>query len=152
MTANVHQASARPIPRRGDIAPVLRGRTAAGEAASTRDFYLRRNLAILFVGDNPDGTAWLLSASKEVEAAAAEAGQIVVVASQAVETFGLYALVDDGRELRSLYGLAAEDLPALFITDRYGVVFVATHGEDADKTLHPRDIPRWLEFVACRCS
>ena len=44
------------------------------------------------------------------------------------------------------------DRPALFDIDRYGTIFAANRGPNAESGLRPRDIPRWLEFISRRCS
>ena len=44
------------------------------------------------------------------------------------------------------------NVPALFVIDRYDMVFAGNRGTHALPDLTPGDIPGWLEFVACRCS
>jgi hypothetical protein len=140
------------IPARGETVPNLTGTNPAGDVWRTRDYYMRRNLAIVFVGSGDAAVEWVAEAAAQRDAAHAEAGEIVVVAPPGVETGHLPAMRDGSGELAERFGLADEDLPALFVIDRFGTLFVASHGEQAVADLHPRDIPRWLEFIACRCS
>jgi hypothetical protein len=119
---------------------------------STRDFYMRRNLAIVFAGRDSLSNDWIRDAAGVADAAAAEAGQVLLVLPAGMASHGLPVIVDDDGRMRSRFGLEQSNLPALFITDRYGALFAASHGDDAIHDLGPRDIPRWLEFIACRCS
>jgi hypothetical protein len=139
------------IPGRGDTLPSLTGLTPDGTAISLRDFYMRSNLAILFVNDDSTGAEWLSEAA-EMRDAAAEAGEIVAVVPVEMDTHGLPTIVDAGGTQRARLGLAENDLPALFITDRYLTLFAANRGVEVVDDLDPTKIPEWLEFVSCRCS
>lgn len=142
----------RAIPGRGQQFPDLRGETPTGRPLSTRDYYMRRNLAVLFVGADATGADWLRRADAIRAAAQAEAGEIVVIAPRGAPTGALPTIVDADGALATRVGLTAADLPALFITDRYRTIFAGNRGERAVADLTPEDIPGWLEFVACRCS
>ncbi|HUG15559.1 MAG TPA: hypothetical protein VMM78_11160 [Thermomicrobiales bacterium] len=152
MTSSRLTAAATDIPRRGSIVPRLDGRNGAGDRVCTRDFYMRRNLAIVFAGDDDVSRDWVAEASSVSELATAEAGQVLLVVHRDVSPGGLPSIIDHDGMNQSRFGLGAADLPALFITDRYGTLFATSHGHDGIADLRPRDIPRWLEFVACRCS
>jgi hypothetical protein len=142
----------RSVPRRGAILPRLDGVDRHGHGISTRDCYMRRNLAVIVAGRNNESSDWIESAAEVAEEAASEVGQVVLIVPPEVDSHGLPAILDTDGTCRDRLGLSPEDLPALFITDRFGVLFVASRGEDADADLSPRDIPRWLEFIACRCT
>ena len=144
--------TAMPIPRRGDQLPDLTGETPAGVPLSTRDYYMRRNLAVVFVADDATGAEWLRMAAALREEAHAEAGEILVVAPPGMATGELPTILDVAHQLARRVGLDAADLPALFITDRYRTVFASNRGEGGQPGLAPADISSWLEFVACRCS
>jgi hypothetical protein len=139
-------------PQRGDQFPDLTGQTPAGAQLSTRDYYMRRNLAVMYVANDATGAGWLRAAGAVRDAAHAEAGEIVVVAPPGMATGTLPTIVDQEQQLAGRAGLYADDLPALFIIDRYRTVFAGNRGEQGLPELTPADIPGWLEFVACRCS
>lgn len=138
------------VPERGQTVPTLTGPTLEGGQLRTRDFYMRRNLAIVFLGASPE--AWVKEASAVRELANAEAGEIILVASEEIDALDLPTLFDRDGQFAARFGLAADDLPAIFVTDRFGTLFAATHGEHGQPELSPADIPGWLEFIACRCS
>jgi hypothetical protein len=140
------------IPRRGEQFPDLTGRTPAGDRLSTRDFYMRRNLAVLVLADDERGAAWLGAALDIRAAAHVEAGEIVIVAPPGMATGAAPTIVDAHGQLARGLGLSASDLPAVFIIDRYRTIFASNRGELSLPELTPDDVPSWLEFVACRCS
>lgn len=147
------QAPTLTTPGRGQTAPNLIGTTPTGERLSLREsFYMRRNLGILFVADDETGRRWLREAAGQRSAAQAEAGEIVAIVPAGMDTHGLPALVDEDGSLRARYGLTADDLPAVFVTDRYLTIFSTNSGETTTPGLMPGDIPDWLEFIAARCS
>jgi len=139
-------------PRRGTIVPSLDGHDETGARVRTRDFYMRRNLALVFVGDDDESQRWIVEAASIVEAAMAEVGHVLLVAPAGVDTRGLEVMLDSEGAHRRRYGIGCSHVPALFIVDRYGTLFAASHGLDGIADLRPTDIPRWLEFIACRCS
>ena len=140
------------VPGRGDRLPDLRGLTPDGGQISTRDFYMRRNLAVIFICAQTECADWIAAAAAVRKAAQSENGEILLVLDGTTDTGGLPAIVDDDGMLAGRCGLGEFDRPALFIVDRYGTIFAANRGRDAETGLRPRDIPRWLEFIACRCS
>ncbi|MEX1157432.1 MAG: hypothetical protein WEC79_00700 [Thermomicrobiales bacterium] len=137
---------------RGDRLPDLSGSAPDGGHISTRDFYMRRNLAVIFICAQTECADWIAAAAAVRTAAQAENGEILLVLDGTTDTAGLPAIVDDDGSLAGRCGLAEHDRPALFVLDRYGTIFAANRGPDAEPGLRPRDIPRWLEFIACRCS
>ncbi|MCO5178254.1 MAG: peroxiredoxin family protein [Thermomicrobiales bacterium] len=148
-----HRERTYPTPTRGQQAPDLVGETPQGERMSLRrSFYMRRNLGILFVADDDTGRRWLREAAEQRNAAHAEVGEIVAIVPPGMETHGLPALVDTDSSLSARYGLSSPDLPAVFVTDRYFVIFSTNTGDSATPGLLPEDIPGWLEFIAARCS
>ena len=140
------------IPGRGDRLPDLSGLTVAGGHLSTRDFYMRRNLAVIFICAQTECADWIAAAAAVRKAAQAEDGEILLVLDGTTDTDGLPAIIDADGSLRARCGLGEFDNPALFVIDRYGTIFAANRGPDAEPDLRPLDIPRWLEFIACRCS
>lgn len=142
----------RAILGRGDRLPELAGITPDGGQISTRDFYLRRNLAVIFICAHTECADWIAAAAAVREAAHAESGEILLVLDGPTDTDGLPAIIDGDGALSERCGLSAHDRPALFVVDRYGAIFAANRGRDAEPDMRPRDIPRWLEFIACRCS
>lgn len=139
------------IPKRGELLPWLSGTDNEGAPRSTRDWYMRRNLAVVFV-DADDRHGWVSATADVLPAAREEASDVVIVAPPGVDTGDLLPVIRDGDgSLAAKCGLRAADLPAIFIIDRWGTVFAASRGETA-VALEPEDIPGWLEFVACRCT
>ena len=139
-------------PSRGNLLPLVSGMTAGGEPLSLRDFYMRRNMAIVIVGNDAQGQAWLASAAEQQDAASREAGVVVAITPSGVDAHGLRAIIDpDGHILQKL-GLRLDELPVLFLLDRYGKIFATNVGASAEPGLDPSAIPGWLEFIACRCS
>ena len=138
------------IPGRGDLLPTLAGRSPDGLRRSTRDYYLRRNLAVV-VGTGPCADDWFRRSANVRERARAEDGEIILIATSSPPTDVLPTIADDGT-LAARIGVADRDTPAIFVIDRYGTVFATNAGDTATPDLEPEDIPRWLEFIACRCS
>lgn len=149
---NITAVPVRAIPGRGVRLPDLSGLTPDGGQISTRDFYMRRNLAVIFVCAQTECADWIAAAAAVRKAAQAENGEILLVLDGTTDTGGLPAIVDSDGSLTARCGLSEFDRPALFVIDRYGTIFVANRGPNAESDLRPRDIPRWLEFIACRCS
>jgi hypothetical protein len=140
------------VPARGAQLPELRGLTRSGAPLSTRDYYMRRNLAILVLADDATGAEWLRAAQAVRAAAHAEAGEILVIAPPGLDSGELPTIVDADGQLAQRLGLSDKERPALFIADRYRTVFAGNRGAHGIAELTPADIPGWLEFVACRCT
>jgi hypothetical protein len=140
------------IPGRGDRMPDLSGLSPSGTQISTRDYYMRRNLAVLFICARTECADWIAAAAAVRKAAQAEDGDILLVLDGTTDTDGLPAIVDADGSLAARCGLGEFDHPALFVLDRYGTIFASNRGPNAEPDLRPRDIPNWLEFIACRCS
>lgn len=137
---------------RGDQMPDVRGVGSNGETTRLRDLhYMRHNVALLVVVDDEQGREWLATAETLVDAAAAEHGRMVVLSPDAINT-SLALIHDASRGSLARLGLSTADLPALYVADRYGQVFAASHGSHGVADLTPTDIPHWLQFVDCRCS
>jgi hypothetical protein len=139
------------VPKRGDRMPWLVGPTPEGTTLRTRDYYMRRNLALVFTGDGEHAQDWAAEAASMRPAARDEAGEIIVIAPPGVDVGITPDIIDHDGGIAARVGLSPSELPALFITDRYGTVFAASRGATA-VDMRPSDIPGWLEFVACRCS
>ncbi len=150
--ATVDTETTSAIPARGDIIPFVKGVSPNGEVISLRDYYMRRNMAVVVVGDDEAGREWLSQVARQRDAAAREAGVIVVIAPPGVETHGLATIVDGDGRVHSRLGLDPDNLPVLFLIDRFGTLFATNVGDTATPDLGPEDIPGWLEFIACRCS
>ena len=147
------------IPKRGERVPLFTGRTSRGDEVRLRDFYLRRNLALVFT-HNVDCEACqeilrdLVTIRPAVQA---EVGEIVVVNSGASVDADLPypILLDSHNEIHQRYGLLdanGQPRAAIFLVDRYGVVFESSIDAGAHTMLPVHDIPSWMEFIACRCS
>lgn len=140
------------IPTRGNVIPLVTGVSPTGERISLRDFYMRRNMAVVVVDSNDVGRQWLSLAALQSEAAAREAGVVVAIVPPGVDAPGVPTIVDPDGRLSSKLGLSPGHLPALFLIDRFGTLFATNVGASATPDLDPDGIPGWLEFIACRCS
>lgn len=154
------------IPRRGDQLIDFSASNPDGERLSTRDFYMRRNLALAFThGPSCDACRKLLRGMARQEAAArAEVGALLAVVpsdramlarlrDELDLSFPLAA--DPDLALHRRYGLVTPDggaLAAIFVADRYGTIFETSVADAAHRMLAAEEIPGWLEFIACRCS
>lgn len=160
--------AARQIPGRGDA---LRGFTTVdpdGRPVRTRDFYPRRNLALVFTHGPacPACRDLLRELVARRVAAQAEAGEILAVipgtrdeATRLRHELDLtYPIaVDEDGSIHRRYGLTDIDgspLAGIFVADRYGTIFESSVAETSDRhpSLDAGDIPGWLEFIACRCT
>lgn len=159
--------------------PTTRGRTPArgdqfadfsapmpdGTMLRTRDYYMRRNLAIVFT-HGPDCDAcrdYLRRLGKQQAAVHAEVGEVIAVIPAdpaSVEALRheldlpFPVVADTDGALHARYGLLADDnqpLAAIFVTDRYGTIYQASIAGEAHEMLDPEEVPGWLEFVACEC-
>jgi len=139
-------------PQRGHLFPTLSGRSADGIRRATRDFYMRRNLAVVVLSDdmvlNEAAVCRMVDLRERVHA---EAVECFVVAPPNTDVKGLPAIVDDGA-IRTSLGVDTAGTIAIFILDRYGTIFATNDLAGPTPELSISDIPRWLEFVACRCS
>ncbi|HET9017576.1 MAG TPA: redoxin domain-containing protein [Thermomicrobiaceae bacterium] len=153
-------------PARGDRIPDFTAPTADGATLRSRDLYLRRNLALAFT-HGPDCAACrelLRGLARQVGAARAQVGQIVAVVPASPEAamalaleldLGFPVVADADLAVHRRYGLVGPDSDAraaLFVADRYGIVFDASVADAAHRVMAPAEVPGWLEFVACRCS
>ena len=153
------------IPGRGDQLPGFSGETPAGDKIRLRDFYMRRNLALVF-SDRPEypATRDLLQGLAERRAVVqAEAGEALAVISgdpaavrELVATLALSfpVVVDPDGAIHQRYGLidaAGEPLAAIFLADRFGTVFETSLASAEHPIMRADEVPGWLEFIACRC-
>jgi peroxiredoxin len=147
-------------PARGDRLPGFSGKQPSGEDIRLRDFYLRRNLALVFT-HGPECSAcreYLVDLAERRAAVQAEAADVLAVVpadAEQLPELPFPVVLDDDAVIHRRYGLLdADDRPraAIFLVDRYGVVFEASI-TDADHAMLPaEEVPGWLEFIACRCS
>ena len=155
-----------PTPTRGDQLPQFTGETPTGETIRLRDFYMRRNLALVF-SDEPDygATRDLLRGLAERRAAVqAEAGEALAVifgdpavVRELVATLALPfpVVIDDDGAIHRRYGLindTGEPRAAIFLADRFGTVFEASLASEDHPIMSAAYVPGWLEFIVCRCT
>ena len=147
------------LPARGGRLPSFTSVTPSGDPIRLRDFYLRRNLALVFThgADCPKCRAYLTALNERRAVVQAEAAEILAVVSNDtnVADYSFPIALDPDGEIHRRYGLVdADGRPgaAIFLVDRYGVVFEASTANDAHDMLAAEDVPGWLEFIACRCS
>ena len=165
MTSSAAQIGS-PIPTRGDRLPGFTGETPAGDKIRLRDFYMRRNLALVF-SDGPDyGAVRDLLCGLAVRRAAvrAEAGEALAVISgdpatvrDLVATLALPfpVVVDPDNAIHQRYGLiddTNQPRAAIFLADRFGTVFEASLASVEQPLMGADEVPGWLEFIACRCT
>jgi hypothetical protein len=145
----------KPAIKRGDVIPDFTLDSVTGEPVSSRTYYMRRNLALVFVGGGNAGEwrGWLDRLAVQRERIDAENGQALIIAADPhdLESRDFPLLVDRDGAARERFGLNASD-GAVFVTDRYGVVFHISLGTPETGLIDAEEIPGWLEFIACRCS
>lgn len=164
MTSSAPTSTA--IPTRGDQLPLFSGQTPEGVPVRLRDFYMRRNLALVF-SDAPGyaATRNLMRGLAERRAAVqAEAGEALAVISGDVDGVRQFVkelslpfpvVVDPDNAIHARYGLLdadGEPRAAIFLADRFGTIFEASVATDEEKIMHAEEVPGWLEFIACRCT
>jgi peroxiredoxin len=164
MTSSTQATTA--IPARGDRLPLFSGETPEGAPLRLRDFYMRRNLALVF-SDAPEyaATRDLLRGLAERRAAVqAEAGEALAVISGDPEpvrrlvadlTLPFPVIVDPDDAIHARYGLLSatgEPRAAVFLADRFGTIFEASVETDDGQIMAADDVLGWLEFIACRCT
>ncbi|HLI52592.1 MAG TPA: redoxin domain-containing protein [Thermomicrobiaceae bacterium] len=165
--SNVTETAVR-VPRRGDVLLDFTAMTPGGQLARPRDFYMRRNLAVIFThGPACLACRQLLSGLVARRAAVrAEAGEILAVipgtrdgVARLQDELGItYPIaVDEDGSVHRRYGLTGVDgspVAGIFIADRYGTIFESSTGgpDSGHPSIGAGDIPGWLEFIACRCS
>jgi hypothetical protein len=145
----------KPTIKRGGVIPDFTLDLAGGGSVSSRSYYMRRNLALVFVGGGNTGEwhGWLDRLAAQRERIDAENGRALIIAAGAadLESGEFPLLLDRDGAVRERFGLNASD-GAVFVTDRYGVVFHISLGTPETGLIAAEDIPGWLEFIACRCS
>lgn len=154
------------IPTRGEQLPLFSGQTPERAPLRLCDFYMRRNLALVF-SDAPDYaiTRDLLRGLAERRAdVQAEAGEALAVISgdadgvrQLVASLALPfpVVVDPDNAIHARYGLldaTGEPRAAIFLVDRFGTIFEASVATDEGQIMAADEVPGWLEFIACRCT
>jgi peroxiredoxin len=154
------------IPTRGDRLPLFTGQTPEGAPLRLRDFYMRRNLALVF-SDEPEYTTirdLLRGLAERREAVQAEAGETLAVISGDPERVRQFVaelalpfpvVVDSDNAIHARYGLLdTDDAPraAIFLADRFGTIFEASVATDDGQIMLASEVPGWLEFIACRCT
>lgn len=154
----------RPPVERGDRIPDFTAPAAGEGTVSTRRYYLRRNLALVFTHRWPCAACqdYLRAIAARIEAIRAEAAEVVAVLPLGPEV-GIgdlaalpfpIALADDA-EIHERYGLVTDDgrlLAAVVIADRTGTVYEVDLADEAHRLLEPEEIRSWLEFVSYECS
>ena len=148
------------VPARGERLPSITGITPSGDPIRLRDFYLRRNLALVFTHGADCATCReFLTEMNELRAAIhAEAAEILAVIADHdadMAAFPFPIALDPDADIHRRYGLIDADgrpRAAIFLVDRYGIVFEASVANDAHEMLAASEVPGWLEFIACRCS
>ena len=157
-TEIAHEVTA--IPARGDRLPGFAGKSPAGQDIRLRDFYLRRNLALVFTHDEECAACrrYLIDLAERRAEVQAEAGEILVVVPGRAEhlpELPCPIVIDVDGEIHRRYGLIDADehsRAAIFLVDRYGIVFEASVADGDHAMLPAAEVPEWLEFIACRCS
>jgi peroxiredoxin len=159
MTTRIH----RPTIQRGQVIPDFTLDNAAGSKISSRSYYLRRNLIIVFLPSVLDQhwSDWVNQFVKHLSTVPTEDVQAFLIASSdtVLDEIGpptssvghIEALADREQKVAKRFGYDGQD-GLVFVTDRYGVVFHQASGGPNDKELDPAEIPGWIKFIACQCS
>jgi peroxiredoxin len=154
--------TAKPILRREDVIPDFTLRDAAGTPVSSRSFYMRRNIVVVFV---PEGgiESWHDWAERLAEAMmtvpVSDAQAFVITPNEGTlsriheitkSAENITALVDPDGRISERFGYGGEQ-GLLLVTDRFGTVFHAASGDPEAADLDPARVPEWIEFIACQC-
>jgi len=151
-------------PAKGDSLPGFSAQTADGRRLGTRDFYMRRNLALVFTHgpECAECRALLAELGTLEEAVRAEVGQTLAVVPAELDALAELAtelpfplIADPDSAIHARYGLLDQrgaPMAAIFVADRYGTVFHPSVADAAHDMLPASEVPGWLEFIACRCS
>ncbi len=154
----------RPPVARGDRIPDFTALAAGKGTVSTRRYYLRRNLALVFTHQWPCAVCldYLRAIAGRIEAIRAEAAEVVAVLPLGTEVLlgDVAALpfpvaVADNTEIHEWFGLVGNDgspLAGVVIADRVGTVYEVELADHAHRLLEPEEIRSWLEFVSYECS
>jgi len=164
MNATPLRARTRPPVARGDRIPDFTAPRIGDGTVSTRSYYLRRNLALIFTHRWPCAACqdYLWAIAGRIEAIRAEAAEVVAVIPLGPEVgvgdlAGLpfpVALADEA-EIHERYGLVTDDgrpLAGVVIADRTGTVYEVDLADEAHRLPEPEEIRSWLEFVSYECS
>lgn len=165
MVSTESQTSRQTIPARGDRIPDFSGIDPDGDAKGTRDFYMRRNLALVFTHEPgcADCRDLLQGLATEYRAIMAEAGDVLAVVAGSADVvrklrgdldLPFPIVIDEDGSIHKRYGLWQDGQPqaALFAVDRYGTIFNASIADADHEMLAASEVPGWLEFIACRCT
>lgn len=164
MSSRLIGTRARPLIERGDRIPDFTAPAAGDGTVSTRRYYLRRNLALVFTHRWPCAACqdYLWAIGEQIEPVRAEAAEVVAVVplGPQVALGELTALpfpvaLADDAEIHERYGLVTDDdrpLAGVVIVDRVGTVYEVGVAGEAHRLLEPEEIRSWLEFVSYECS
>ncbi|TVR74345.1 MAG: hypothetical protein EA415_05900 [Sphaerobacteraceae bacterium] len=144
----------------GEVLPDFTLPDTHGTSVSSRSYYMRR---IMIVGAMPstvdtDWMHWLKQLSGDVESIPEpDAVCLVLTASDCPDLPDLNprvkVLFDDDFAARTKLNLQSDSGEGcLIVTNRHGLIYHVSTGRPHDAGMNPRDLPEWVEFIACRCS
>lgn len=153
------------VPGRGDSIPDFTATTADGTTLRTRDYYMRRNLALIFThgADCADCRELLRRVARQHGAARQEAGEVIAVIPADATTvaklrdeldLSFPLVIDEDLAIHRRYGLVSPDgapMAAIIVTDQFGTIFDTSVADAEHQMMTAEEIPGWLEFVACQC-
>ena len=164
---------ANPTPNRGARTPGwgeqiidFSAPTPEGAILRSREvYYLRRNLALVFVHGTECACCrdLLRDLAAECGSVRKEDGEILAVIPGSRAAVGQLrdelqlpfpVVADEEHTIFQRYRLVTPDgttRAAIFATDRYGTVFEPSIANDAHEMLPASEVPGWLEFIACEC-
>lgn len=153
-------AQRKPAPARGDRLPGFSGTSPAGNAIRLRDFYMRRNVALVFTHGTECAACrqFLDELAARRPAVQAEDGEVLAVLadpSASASDLPFPVVFDHDGEIHRRYGLLdaqGRPIAAVFLSDRYGVVFASAVADERHALMPVDEVIAWLEFIACRCS
>lgn len=149
--------------QRGNVIPDFTLPDSSGERISSRSFYLRRNLVIVFLPDRlseewPTWTTQLVESMMSVPVSDAQvfliapnSNVVAAIEERTAPAANISMLVDSDGRIAGRFGYDG-DSGLLLVTDRFGVVFHLVTGDPDSDEMAPDAIPGWVEFIACQCS
>ncbi len=156
--------SGQPVLAVGNQLPEIRGETLDGEPFSTRQWYLRSSLVIVFMHTWPcePCAAYLralgdvapdLEAERTIAVAVVPLERTLVLSGLPVERLVQIVLVD-GKSVHTrvgLIGTGGEPVAAVLVVDETGTIWQAWSAEPDHRFPSPAEVVAWASHLAHQC-
>ncbi len=129
------------ILERGMLVHDLPAQTLDGGPVHASDFRGRRNLVLIFPGVTAEESLLVRELRQQAADLQEEEAVALLAADVPAELLGYYGAISNRGERR----------PALYITDRYGEIYYAAHGESGGTLPSAAEVLDWLRFINSQC-